>query len=572
MSLNFETANKTFRDIMGNGLRYVVPKFQRDYSWTSEQWEDLWQDIQELLKDDAAQEEHYMGYLLLQSHDRKEYSIIDGQQRISTLSIFILAVLNHMKRLADQGIEPEDNQKRLETLKSTYIGFTDPVSLVTKPKLTLNRNNDRYFGRYLCTLTENPPIRGTKASEKLLQKAYCFFLEKIEETAIRDGAELAALIGKVVDRLLFTQITVGSDLNAYTVFETLNARGIKLSVPDLLKNYLFSIIDGKQPLHQEEIRQLEEEWQAITDQLGSFDFSKFMQSEWNSRNPIVVKNSLFKKIKQSITTREQSFGYLQNLGAAAEVYAALQSPTDIFWQRDEYYGVQNSLRSFELFNISQPFGLLMAAYRNFTPKEFVKIAKYIEVVSIRYNVIGRLSPNKQENIYNKIACGISDKSITNLKMIQDSLREIYPSDNDFRNDFAHKQMRTEQSTKKVRFLLARIEESLNNGMDITDTTLTLEHILPSNPKDEWLQHFDASDVDSYADMIGNMTLLQESLNKELRNAAFPIKKEVFAKSSLEITRWCGKYTNWTKESIEARQKWLAEQAVLCWKIDALSSC
>ena len=82
------TSSKTYRQLMGNGLRYEIPKFQRDYTWETENWDDLWQDIKALLNDENV--EHYLGYLVLQTINNKEFQIIDGQQRLTTFSLMIL--------------------------------------------------------------------------------------------------------------------------------------------------------------------------------------------------------------------------------------------------------------------------------------------------------------------------------------------------------------------------------------------------------------------------------------------------------------------------------------------------
>ncbi|WP_081469326.1 DUF262 domain-containing protein [Runella slithyformis] len=92
------TSNKTYRQLMGNGLRYEIPKFQRDYTWETEQWDDLWKDIKLLLSDEES--EHYMGYLVLQTSNNKNFHIIDGQQRLTTLSILILSTLKCLEELA----------------------------------------------------------------------------------------------------------------------------------------------------------------------------------------------------------------------------------------------------------------------------------------------------------------------------------------------------------------------------------------------------------------------------------------------------------------------------------------
>lgn len=99
------TSNKTYRQLLGNGIRHEIPKFQRDYSWKAQQWDDLWQDIQALYKDE--ENEYYMGYLVLQTHNNKEFQIIDGQQRLTTMSLFILAILKALNGLIKADIDPE---------------------------------------------------------------------------------------------------------------------------------------------------------------------------------------------------------------------------------------------------------------------------------------------------------------------------------------------------------------------------------------------------------------------------------------------------------------------------------
>ncbi|MCI5130496.1 MAG: DUF262 domain-containing protein [Candidatus Electrothrix sp. EH2] len=95
--MNFNTANNTFRQLMGNGLLYRVPPFQRDYSWSTDEWDDLWQDIFATNEEEFG---HNMGYLVLQSSDSKRFDIIDGQQRITTISIMLLAAISRLHELS----------------------------------------------------------------------------------------------------------------------------------------------------------------------------------------------------------------------------------------------------------------------------------------------------------------------------------------------------------------------------------------------------------------------------------------------------------------------------------------
>ena len=142
-----DTATLTLRKILGNGVTYAVPKFQRDYSWESENWDDFWQDIENLYKN--METAHYMGYLVFQTFDNKAYSIIDGQQRITTISILIMTALKRLKYLEEKNIEPENNKKRREQLQNTYIGYLDTVTLIASNKLTLNQNKNDFYKIYM---------------------------------------------------------------------------------------------------------------------------------------------------------------------------------------------------------------------------------------------------------------------------------------------------------------------------------------------------------------------------------------------------------------------------------------
>jgi uncharacterized protein with ParB-like and HNH nuclease domain len=173
-----DTSSMTYRQIMGNGLRYEIPKFQRDYTWESEHWDDLWMDIKMLTAKEEL--EHYMGYLVLQTSDNKNFSIIDGQQRLTTMSLLILSVLKSLDDLIKEGTESENNKKRKETLLNSYIGYIDPVTLISNNKLKLNRNSDEYY-RMNLVLLKDLPVRNTNTSEKHMRECFFVVLRKSQE-------------------------------------------------------------------------------------------------------------------------------------------------------------------------------------------------------------------------------------------------------------------------------------------------------------------------------------------------------------------------------------------------------
>ncbi len=568
MAFQYDTKNQSFRQIMGNGLKYEVPRFQRDYSWKQEQWYDLWQDVVEI-KD--SRDKHYMGYLVLESSDNKNFVIIDGQQRLTTISILILSILDYLQELIDQNKESKENEQRKETLFRNFIGFTDPVSLSFENKITLNRNNSLYFRNYLCQL-KPPPQRKIKASEKLMGQAFSYFKKEFKQLESSwSGKDIARFIEEdIVDKLFFTTITVGSDVNAYTIFETLNARGVQLSTPDLVKNHIFSLIDSDKNLHEEQLGQLEERWAEITKQLGEHEFSHFIRVDWNTRNPFTRKTDLFKNIKRELNSKEKANAYLDYLQQNSEIYSSLKNEKDEFWKscKDGKYNNQKqlffSLRTLNLFNITIPQSALIVAFHKFDVKDFVKFASYVETLSIRYNIIGNKLPGPLEKVYNEITQSINSSNYS-LARLRSILKEVYPDDEAFIHSFRDKIFKTQRTERKVRYLLQRIESYFNpEGNVFDESNLTLEHILPKNPSAEWSKNID--EMENCIHCIGNMTLLSRNDNKGIGSLPFLKKQEVYKKSSIKITKQIASYESWKKADILNRQKWLAEQARNLWKI------
>ncbi len=566
----FDTSNQTLRKLLGNGLSYRVPPFQRDYSWNQGEWEDLWQDILETLPADGDPV-HYMGYLVLQSSDQRNFDVIDGQQRLATLSIIVLAVLKQLRSLINAGVAPEDNEQRLEQLRSSYIGYLDPVSLAARSKLTLNRNNDRLYQDYLVPLRD-PPARNLRASERLLRKAMDWFDRKVRDhfNAQRSepGRALAAFVDQITDRLLFTVITVRDELNAFKVFETLNARGVRLAPTDLLKNYLFSVV-AAEGSHDAEIRSLEGRWAGLVGALGERSFTRFLRAHWNSRRPFVRETNLFKEIRKETPDREHAFRLLHAMEEDVDVYAALHDPSDELWTPDQSRHVDE----LKLYNVRQPWPLLLAANRAFPPDGVAEILRACSVVSFRYNVVGQRAPGEQERRYTRIANEIAVGELETTGDVITSLAQIYVPDEAFRSDFANLVLRTKSSrnTKVVRHILFRLESHLEQiEFDEGSAKYSVEHILPENPVDLWPE-FSDEQADALVYRLGNMTLLRKNTNRDLANSAFTVKRSKYEQSEFGLTKRVAKENDtWTADRITTRQQWMARQATGIWRIAQLS--
>ena len=569
-AINFNTANQTYRQLLGNGLIYQVPMFQRDYSWTDSEWDDLWQDIENMLTP-HGEPAHYMGYLVLQSKDQRNFDIIDGQQRLRTITIIVLAVLYHLTQLIEQQVEPNENRQREQQLRNSFIGYLDPVTLISRSKLNLNRNNNSFYQQYLVTL-EPAPKRNLKATEHMMRKAYDWFQEKIRTRYLghKSGAQLAALVESIADQLFFTVITVTNELNAFKVFETLNVRGVRLSSTDLLKNYLFSVV-YQEIKDDREMQTLDTRWEKLVGILGGESFPDFLRAHWNSRNKFVRHSALFKAIKSSVSTRQQVFELMRNLEQDADVYAALPSPEDDLWKGQQ--AKAKYISELRMFNVRQLYPLLLAGYRKLSEEEFTNLLRACSIISFRYNVIGKLGTGEQESVYNNVAVKIEKETLKGIYEILLALKSIYPNDEQFRSAFAEQEIRTTRTRKKriVKYILFNIERHITGAdYDYDSDVYSVEHILPENPGEGWEQFNDAEFEQSIY-RIGNMTILNKSENRKIGNESFEEKKKVYALSDIQITRKISQdNSEWNAERVGVRQRWLATQATAIWKISQLS--
>lgn len=555
--MSMQPSNQTFQELLSNGVKYIIPRFQRDYAWDQEQWEDLWADIETL----DEEHYHYMGYIVLQQKEDHNFDIIDGQQRLVTMSLLILAAMKKIEELVESGNDSDNNKERLKEITSRFIGSKDIVSLKVSSKLTLNRNNNRFY-RDICSKLSPQNLRGITKTNNSLKQAFEFFYNK--EMGSK-GSEIAEFVEGFSSRMVFTKIVVQDSLNAYKVFETLNARGVKLSTPDLLKNYIFSVITKNDDVTDEALDDLDEDWALIVTQLGANNFTDFVRYHYNFQEKLVTKKDLFKSIRQMLVQPEEAYSYLDSLKEYASIYASLQNPFDEWWnqQDDDYKEAKFYLDGLKLFNIKQPFTVLMIAFKKFTAKEFLQTLKYMYVLSIRYNIICRYSPNEQEKNYNQIAMKIFKGDHNRASHIKNSpeFKDLYPDDNAFKNVFEFIKMPSRRSAKKIRFLLSSIEN--NSGREISYLDTVLEHVCPYNPEQTWCEEFGEGVLD-ISDRLGNMVLLEKD---ELKRSDFIGKKTVYLETSFRLAKKVAEYDSWDLHNVNRYQEWLAKEAVKTWRVD-----
>jgi len=552
-----------FLDLLGNGRLYRVPAYQRDYSWKEEQWEDLWNDILEMR--DNSQARHYMGAMVIEEKSDREFLIIDGQQRMATLSILALAVLARLGELKSTGIDQEANQERALELRKRFIGEKDPASLVESSKLRLNESDDGFYQDYLVQLRQPHHPKGLSRSNRLLWDCFNYFRRKLSETPALEtsGEALATLLSETVARqLLFILITVDDELNAYMVFETLNARGLELSSTDLLKNYLFSRVKVRS-----ELESVQRRWKALISTVRQERFPEFLRYHLLCEQPKIRTDRLFKLVRDKVKSPDDVFALLEALEKRAELYAAILDPTHEFWS--EHLAARQYLRLLRLFRAKQMTPLLFAAWEAFSMEDFERTLKLVVIITFRYSIVSDLNTNELEPVYHRAAKAVLEGTAGGPSAVYKVLQGIYVDDTRFQQDFSRLEF-TRAQRKVAKYVLCRLEDDRSNQHHDPETNPgSIEHILPENPLDGWEEAIPRERWDKVAYRLGNLTLLEPGLNRQCANASYEAKMEQYSKSGYHITNSIPDMApeQWTLSHLELRQREMAKRAAALWRAD-----
>lgn len=560
-----DTRTVNYLELIGNGKYFSVPPYQRDYSWGTEEWDDLWADITEIRSTPDAR--HYMGAVVVQADTDRDFVVIDGQQRLATLTLFALAVVRRLEDLSRQEIEPEMNQERANTLLGRFVREKDIGSLRETSRLSLNEADDGFFKDYLVQRRAPHNPRVLSQSNALMWKCYRYFLDKMSdpESPYADGQNVASLLSETVSRqLLFILISVEDDLNAYTVFETLNARGAALTPTDLIKNYLFSRVTVKSDLDA-----LQRGWRTLIATVGPQKFPEFLRYHYLTAHRKIRKLRLFKIVRTEVKTPEDVFGLLERLEARADLFAAMSDANHKYWAESKE--ARGWVRELVLFKVKQMMPLVFTTREAFSPTDFERVLKLLSVLSFRYNVVSSRSRSELEPVYAEAASAVANGTAQGPRDVFRLLESVYVGDAELRRDFETLSVNTRGPRKKqVRYILARLEsDAAKKAVDFETDPATIEHILPENAGDAWDEVFPVSSRESFLYRIGNLTLLEGRINRRIGNRLYAEKVVTYGESNYVLTKNVAEHApeEWNPALLEDRQKRLARRAVQIWRSD-----
>jgi hypothetical protein len=224
---NFDATKKTLREILCNGTTYTVPSSRIRYHWIEEDWKSLWGNLAALLTGDGTFE-HYMGAIVvIPSYTGQEiYSLMDGRQRLVTLSILVSTLIEHLLKLSDIGIDKDDNRRRAEHLKHSYIVNVNAVTLETQKKIVPDVEQAEDFKDLTISLDSLFADSKDKVTDSVENEraAFCWFQSTIQDCfglSEKSGAAIADFAERLADRVCFTVIYVTDIGSAFSVQTTL---------------------------------------------------------------------------------------------------------------------------------------------------------------------------------------------------------------------------------------------------------------------------------------------------------------------------------------------------------------
>lgn len=547
--------------------RFSVPRHQRDYSWKEEYVSTFLDDIEGAMA--GGEELYFCGLMVLVKSDGPSFQVLDGQQRLATTLMVLGAIRNWLGAYSSY-------HKAHTQIEERYLGESDLGEEEVRPKLVLNAANNDVFHRLVIKSVPLTDIERTLAGCKkadrnraLLEAATYINKRILNKAGIFENSDAAKdyflrLVTYINDTVQIVRLVVSGDEAAYTIFETLNDRGMELSPLDLVKNHLFSRAERK---GEQALRGLEERWTEMMTLLSTVKADSFLRAFWASRRGALDGSKLFKQFKKEYADPTAAYDVSLDMRSAAERYVSLTDSEDPIWAP---YGeaAKQSVSALSIIGASQLHPVLLAALVKFEHREMVRLLRLLEVLAVRYQLVARGRPGRIESLGARAAKAISDGVIATASAALAELRELYIPDEQFRADFASK---TERESKKAAYLLRGLEhQALTRANDPHQNEtrphlVTIEHILPKSPGSEWPESLrkDTELHKDYVFRIGNLCLLDN--NSALGNKSFEEKKKQYQSSKLLTTSSLADYSLWDEDTIVRRQQELASHAVTEWR-------
>jgi len=589
-SLKIESKDLSIEDLYKDF--YTVPDFQREFIWDREQVERLLQDVHDEFYDEEGQlikgSEYFLGSIVVCLAKDGTFNLIDGQQRMTTIYLTLCAIRDLLQDLGEQ-----PNVSLLSQI--AFVSTNDVGDEQERHRLVLQYDDSKGILKRVVDQPASLDDANEKTtSVKRIRSAYRDIADFLRVNCDSSPKRLKLFYATFTKRVKLIRIITPSLTNALKVFETVNDRGVGLNAMDLLKNLLFMKTSS------DEYPTLKQRWKDLIDTLGAcgekpLRFLRYFimaHFELDSKKPLREDDiyDWFTKNAKVAGLDDQPLLFLKTLIECAYVWSNFLNAKDVTGAVNPY------LKNLTLLSgaARQHFILLLAG-RHLPSQEFSRLCRAIENLFFCYIITREPTRTFERNF----AIWSADlRTVKNEAALDQFIQEKFTSDLEKRRvtfDFAFQELKQSRIQQyRMRYILAKLTQYIeqqawnNPAHDSLDqyiaSTVEVEHILPQNPTTEVKEGFDKKDqYDQYIEKMGNLTLLEKTINTSVSNDLYQKKIPGYRQSSYLLTRSLAEkpkvglntqlnravehlitFDQWNSETIDRRQGMLARLAVFVW--------
>lgn len=571
--MDFKPVDKTIKDLLISGHPFEIPRFQRAYSWEKRHYAEFLQDITSNLKIADGQirpDAYFVGTMLFIGNfidsGKSVIRVVDGQQRLTTITILFSVLSDLFKK---------KGENTLAEMIFRYIMTKDDNG--EEVRILKTKSNYPYFAYFIQDYTKSQSPLPESEEEENIKQTYDYFYKQLEERKIRQtlkkshGADAVNnlsyidILKAIRDQVLncsFVSISTETGDQANRIFEILNAKGKRLNEVDLIKNKLFEVVSGEEPVDV-----ANDYWTKVRTKIEDVDsgvgIATYFRHFWAANYSRSSSGKLYDAFKKSIkpTSRQRYVDFLKEMLTFAEYYSQIVEPSlSHYDNRQEYRWLVQSLKQLnDTFNIVQvrvPLMALMHAKRSnlISLSYYKKAVNYLENFHFAFNVVVSDRGNKLDSIYSTFAINLKSASSKEEAhrlidgLLIGKLEPLFPRFSKFADEFIKFSFSKDKlpGNVKAKYALYKLNSAYSRS-EIFEDGMTVEHIVPEST--------------SMANRtIGNLILLENTLNGEAGEESFHVKKSIYAKSrSPWVAAFLAEHNEWNETLFEKRSKQMAKE-------------
>lgn len=544
--------------LLGNslGCQFVIPVYQRNYTWAAErEVKQYFDDLQSVLKGDYKN--HFMGIIIYLEKaidfSSREFSIIDGQQRLTTTFLIIYAIKQLLVNCNDT-----EKVKQLEGQYLTNPYHNDKIKYKLKP---LVADDDVYR----CIVEDRMDEITDKESNVL--KNYQYISNRLNELLLQ-GYDANAIL-MALDKLYVVCVPISEEDNAQKIFESINATGVKLTSADLIRNYLLMDLqsDVQEKYYADYWKKLEDNVSTDSKTLELFFRMYLAIKTYN----LVPKNNVYREFVKWIEEHDTDIKDLfEDLLEYAKIFNLLMN-IDVN-KIDKK--LKDAIGDFRKVNSDIPMAIVMEFYQIhrkglISTDVFVSLICAINTYMIRRSLcdmnsqnISKLFPTVLKKVlekcngdYTDVLKYLNQEMVGNMASTSGS---YMPTDKQMMELLLNANV---YKRPALRIVLDRLE-LYNAPAPVNLSNLSIEHLMPQTPTEEWLEELD-TDMETYLEnlhRLGNLTLAAKKDNSKMSNLMWGYKNEVLKETAhLKLNLELMKIDKWDMAKIDIRTKELIEK-------------